>query len=141
MLRRTPKTKEGVPKKYLPKSLSPEDRKKQLKSIQEGTKRPKVDFKSKRSTHAEKFEKKYGYKISNLSRVAKEIISKEGIAQIKKKLRILTKVTNFRTTYTGGSRPNQTPESWWKARLASVIMGGKARQVDKDIWNKYKIKK
>ena len=49
MLRKTPKTKEGIPKKYLPKSLSPEDRKKQLKSIQEGTKRPKVDFKSKRS--------------------------------------------------------------------------------------------
>ena len=132
-IRKVPKTKEGIPKKYLPKSLSPEDRKKQLKSIQEGTKRPKVDFKNKRSTHAEKFEAKYGYKISNLSRVAKEIISREGIEQIKKK--------GIAAYYTGGSRPNQTPASWWKARLASVIMGGKARQVDKDIWNKFKIKK
>lgn len=131
MLRKIPKTKEGIPKKYLPKSLSPEDRKKQLKSIQEGTKRPKVDFRTKRSTHCEKFEKKYGYKISNLSKVSKEIISMEGIEQIKKK--------GIAAYYTGGSRPNQTPESWWKGRLCSVIMNGKARQVDLKIWTKYKI--
>jgi hypothetical protein len=29
-------------------------------------------------------------------------------------------------------------EQWARARLASVIMGGKARQVDKAIWDKYK---
>ena len=133
MLRRTPKTKEGIPKKYLPKALSPSDRKKQLESIQKGTKRPKVDFRTKRSTHCEKFEAKYGYKISNLERVSKEIITKKGIELIKKK--------GIAAYYTGGSRPNQTPESWWKGRLCSVIMGGKARQVDKDIWEKYKIKK
>ena len=54
-LRKFPKTKEGIPKKYLPKSLSAEDRKKQLKSIKEGTKLPQVEsFKSKGSTHKEK---------------------------------------------------------------------------------------
>ena len=36
--------------KYVPKSLTPADRKKQVKSIKEGTDRPKVEsFKSKRS--------------------------------------------------------------------------------------------
>ena len=40
--------------------------------------------------------------------------------------------------YSAGSRPNQTAGSWSRARLASVIMNGKARKVDIDIWNKYK---
>jgi hypothetical protein len=131
MLRRVAKTKEGIPKKYLPKSLSPEDRKKQLESIKKGTDRPKVDFRPKRSSHCEKFEKKYGFKISNLNRVYKEIISKKGVDEIKKK--------GIGAYYSGGSRPNQTPESWWKARLCSVIMNGKARKVDMDIWLKYKL--
>jgi len=131
-IRRVPKDKKtGIPKKYVPKSLSPEDRKKQIKSIKEKTKRPKVEsFKSKRSSHVEKFEKKYGFKISNLKKISKEIISMEGINRILDKGR--------GAYFSGGSRPNQTPQSWALARLASVIMGGKARQVDKDIWNKFK---
>jgi len=130
-IRKTPKDKKtGIPKKYVPKSLSPEDRKKQIKSIKEKTKRPKVEsFKSKRSSHVEKFEKKYGYKISNLKRISKEIISMEGINKI---------LDKGRGAYFSGSRPNQTPQSWALARLASVIMNGKARKVDKDIWNRFK---
>ena len=42
--------------------------------------------------------------------------------------------------FSSGSRPNQTPQSWSYARLASVIMGGAARKSDKKIWDKYKIK-
>ena len=41
--------------------------------------------------------------------------------------------------YSGGSRPNQTPFSWGLARLASVIMGGNARKVDKKIWDEFKV--
>ena len=41
--------------------------------------------------------------------------------------------------YSSGSRPNQTPTSWGLARLASVILNGPARRIDKNIWNKYKI--
>tara|TARA_R100000654_G_scaffold2043_1_gene7484 strand:+ start:1795 stop:2205 length:411 start_codon:yes stop_codon:yes gene_type:complete len=122
--------KRKVPKEYVPKGLSKADKKKQEKSILEGKKRPKVDFKNKRSGHAERFEKKYGYKISNLSRVSKEIISREGINQILSKGR--------GAYYSAGSRPNQTAQSWALARLASVIMGGNARRVDSKIWNKYK---
>ncbi len=123
--------KTGLPQKYVPKTLTKADREKQIKSIKEGKDRPKVEsFKSKRSSWAEKFEKKYGYKISNTSRISKEIISKTGIDKILDKGR--------GAYYSAGSRPNQTAESWARARLASVIMGGNARRVDKDIWEKYK---
>ena len=121
----------SLPKKYVPDSLSEDDKRRQVKSIVEGTKRPKVDsFQSKRSSHVAAFEKKYGYKISNMSRIHREIITRAGPRKILDKGR--------GAYYSGGSRPNQTPESWARARLASVIMGGKARQVDKDIWEKYK---
>ena len=41
--------------------------------------------------------------------------------------------------YSSGSRPNQTPESWGKARVASVLVGGKSRNIDKAIVKKYNI--
>ncbi len=116
---------------YAPKSLTPSDRKKQIKSIKEGKDRPKVkSFTSKRSSWVEKFEKKYGTKISNTSFISKNIITKTGIDKILDKGR--------GAYYSAGSRPNQTAESWSRARLASVIMGGPARRIDKDIWAKYK---
>ena len=124
-------SKSKLSKQYVPKSLSPADKKKQIESIKKKTIRPKIDFDSRRSTHVTKFEKKYGYKISDLKRVAKEIISKEGIDKIMAKGR--------GAYFSSGSRPNQTPESWSLARLASVIMNGKARRIDIDLWNKYKI--
>ncbi len=40
--------------------------------------------------------------------------------------------------YSSGSRPNQTADSWARARLASVIMGGAARKVDQKLWDQYK---
>ncbi len=39
--------------------------------------------------------------------------------------------------YSSGSRPNQTPQSWSKARLASVIMFGPAFKIDRDIAEKH----
>ena len=132
-LRKVPKDKKtGIPKKYVPKSLSKEDREKQIKSIKEGKDRPKVkSFKSKRSSHVVKFEKKYKTKISDFKFISKNIIKQQGINLIISK--------GKGAYYSGGSRPNQTPTSWALARLASVIMNGKARQVDLDIWKKYKI--
>tara|TARA_E500000318_G_scaffold82640_1_gene78060 strand:- start:824 stop:1207 length:384 start_codon:yes stop_codon:yes gene_type:complete len=120
-----------IPKQYLPKSLTPEDRAKQKKSIEQGKPRPKVEsFKSKRSKHVVAFEKKYGKKITNDSFISKNIITKKGIDLILDKGR--------GAYFSSGSRPNQTMESWSRARLASVIMGGKARKVDQAIWDKYK---
>ncbi len=120
-----------INKKYVPDSLTKKDKEKQIKSIKEKKERPKVDsFKSKRRSLVERFEKKYGYKISNLSRISKEIISKKGIDLIIKK--------GQGAYYSSGSRPNQTAQSWALARLAGVIMNSPARKVDAEIWNKYK---
>ena len=103
---------------------------KQEKSIREGTDRPKVDYKTKRSSHVTAFEKKYGEKITNDSFISKNIISKTGIDEILSKGR--------GAYYSAGSRPNVSATQWARARLASVIMGGPARKVDKKIWDKYK---
>lgn len=118
-------------KKYLPDTLTKEDKAKQKKSIEEGTDRPQVDsYKSKRSRFVVAFEKKYGTVITDDEYIAEHIISKEGIKQILAK--------GMAAYYTSGSRPNQTKESWARARLASVIMNGKARNIDRKIWEKYK---
>lgn len=119
-----------INEKYVPKSLSDKDKKKQEKSIKEGTDRPKTDYKTKRSSHVVAFEKKYGEKITNDSFITKSIISKTGIDEILSKGR--------GAYYSAGSRPNTSATQWARARLASVIMGGPARKVDKKIWEKYK---
>jgi len=119
---------------YVPKELTEKDKKKQIKSIKEKTKRPKLEsFKSKRSSWVEKFEKKYGTKITDKKFINENILKTKGINEILKK--------GQGAYYSSGSRPNQTPFSWANARLASVIMGGSARKVDKSIWTKYKVKK
>ena len=123
----------SVPKTYVPKGLSEKDKKKQIKSIIEKKDRPKVEsFKSKRSGWVEKFEKKYGKKITDSSWIDKNILKKEGQEQIIKK--------GKGAYYSSGSRPNQTPFSWGYGRLASVIMGGASRKIDQKIWDKYKVK-
>ena len=96
----------------------------------EGSDRPKVDYKTKRSSHVVAFEKKYNKKITDDNFISKNIISQTGIDKILAKGR--------GAYYSSGSRPNVTATQWARARLASVIMGNKAREVDKDIWNKYK---
>ena len=123
-----------VPSKYVPKGLSAEDKKKQVKSIIEKKDRPKVEsVKSKRSSHVVKFEKKYNKKITDKKWINDNLLKSKGQEEILKKGR--------GAYYSSGSRPNQTPSSWAYARLASVLMGGKARSVDKDIYNKYKVSK
>jgi hypothetical protein len=119
----------NVPAQYL-KGLKGKDRDKQIKSIFEGTLRPKTKAPEKRSSYVARFEKKYGVKITNRNFIDKNIITKTG------QKKILDKGKG--AYFSGGSRPNQTPASWANARLASVIMGGPARKVDKDIWEKFK---
>jgi hypothetical protein len=124
-----PKT---IPKRYVPDSLSASDRKKQIKSIKEGKDRPQLEsFKSKRSTWVKQFEEKYDRKITDVQWISRNILSKKGIDEIMDK--------GMAAYYSSGSRPNQTKESWAYARLASVIMDGPARKVDRTIWDKYKL--
>ena len=126
------KEKRNIPKRYIPKELSKEDKKKQEKSILEGKPRPKLkSFKSKPSTWTEKFKEKYNKNLTNKTWIDKNILKKEGQEEIIKK--------GMAAYYTSGSRPNQTPQSWALARLASVIMNGPARKIDMQIWKKYKV--
>lgn len=128
-----------IPSKYLPGSLSENDRNKQEASIRKSRKdykhkiykkRPRVNYKSKKSSYIKKFEAKYNKKITDKNYIAKNIISLTGQNKILKKGR--------GAFYSSGSRPNQTPSSWAYARLASVIVNGPARKYDMKIWNKYK---
>ena len=122
------KTRE-VPATYL-KGLKGKERQAQIKSIYEGKKRPKTSDPTKRSSWAEKFEKKYGVKINDKEFIHKNIITRTGQEKIIMK--------GKGAYYSSGSRPNQTAHSWGLARLASVILNGPSRKIDKDIWLKYK---
>ena len=121
-----------IQQRYIPKSLTEVERKKQIKSIFEGTDRPKLKkYESNtRSPHVKKFEKRYNRKITDLDFIYKNIIRKTGVDLIMDKGKA--------AYFSSGSRPEVSKEAWSYARLASVITGGKARQVDKKIWNKYK---
>tara|TARA_B100000519_G_scaffold107472_1_gene93138 strand:- start:1146 stop:1553 length:408 start_codon:yes stop_codon:yes gene_type:complete len=120
----------NVPATYL-KGLKGAERKKQIKSFFEGKDRPKTSAKTKRSNWVIKFEKKYKTKITDKKFIHKNIITNTGQKKIMDK--------GKGAYYSSGSRPNQTASSWAYARLASVILGGPARKIDKDLWNKYNL--
>ena len=125
------KKAKNVPKTYVPSSLSAKDKKKQIDSILKGKDRPKgATFKSKRSGWAIKFENKYGYKITETEKINKSLLKTKGQKEIIDK--------GQAAYYSSGSRPNQTPFSWGLGRLASVLMNGPSRKIDKKIWDKYK---
>jgi hypothetical protein len=129
------KTIRKIPRKYTAR-LSRRDKSKQKKNLIKSRKmykkgiyvdRPKLkSYPKKRSQWIVKFEKRYNRKITDKDFIDKNIISKKG------QNKILSKGKG--AYYSSGSRPNQTSSSWAYARLASVIMGGKARKVDNNIW-------
>ena len=118
-----------VPATYL-KGLKGKERQAQIISIFEGKDRPKTKAPTKRSGWVKKFENKYGKKISDKEWIHKNIITRTGQQKIIDK--------GMGAYYSSGSRPNQTPTSWGLARLASVILNGPSRRIDKNIWDKYK---
>jgi hypothetical protein len=132
-MNKPPKDKDtGLPKKYVPKSLTASQKEKQVKSIKEKRNRPELKGvktrKSKWTTKAEKYFKG-NTSISNISKTLK--VSPKGLNEIVKK--------GEGAYYSAGSRPNVSARQWGLARLYSVLFGGKARQIDKDIVDKYKI--
>jgi|TARA_R100000654_G_scaffold72731_1_gene104816 hypothetical protein len=124
------KKERKVPQRYIPKSLSAEDKKKQERSLLKKEKRPKLkSFESKPSPFVERFKKKYGVNIDNKKFINDNIITYAGQKKILDK--------GMAAYFGSGSRPNQTAASWSKARLASVIMYGAAYKVDKAIAEKH----
>jgi len=120
-----------VPETYIA-NLKGDDLKRQIKSIFEGKDRPQdVKFKSKRSPWCEQFEDKYKTKINDMDFIDENLLRKEGAEQIIEK--------GMKAYKTSGSRPKQNPYSWGKARLCSVLMGGKSRDIDRKIFDKYRV--
>ena len=128
----------NIPDNYL-KGLKGYERTKQIKSIFEGKARPKTKAKSKESSYTIQFNKKYGEQLSKM----KGGKSKRNIAKITgipyKALDEVMK-KGEKAYFTSGSRPNQTPQSWGRARMYSYILGGDARKIDKEITKKYNVK-
>tara|TARA_Y100000817_G_C16696374_1_gene472772 strand:+ start:190 stop:600 length:411 start_codon:yes stop_codon:yes gene_type:complete len=132
----------GIPKKYTAR-LNRKDKKKQLRSIRKAKRsykkgkyidRPKLkSYKSKKSSWVTKFEKKYGKDIKSYKQIEKVTgIPKKALMEVVRK--------GKGAYYSSGSRPNQTAESWGKARMYSYIMGGPTRKVDNHITIKYNVK-
>ena len=128
----------NVPKTYI-EGLKGYERTKQIKSIFEGTFRPKTSFKSKESSWTQKFNKKYGEEIDKMKggRSKKNIAKVTGIP-FKAINEVFKKGEG--AFFSSGSRPNQSPQSWAYARVYSYILGGNARKVDKAITEKYNVK-
>jgi len=126
--------------RYLPTRLTKKDRKKQAKMLLKSRKmykkgnyytRKKVaSFKSKKSSHIIDAVKMYNVeKIDASDELAKATgCSKKALSKIISK--------GEGAYYSSGSRPNQTAQSWGKARLASSITSGKAAAVDYNILEK-----
>ncbi len=126
------KKKKKIPKKYVPDSLTPSQKKKQMNSIREKRDRPKLDIKTKRSKFSVMAEKYFGKGKTSIDDIAKKLkINKKGLQLIMEK--------GQGAYYSSGSRPNQTAFSWGQSRIYSVLFGGEARRIDKDIVKKYKI--
>ena len=89
--------------------------------------RKKVGYPHSRSKHIIRATRLY-----NIETVApnKELAQKTGCS-VKTLKQIVRKGEG--AYYSSGSRPNQTPQSWGVARLASAISGGKAAAVDYNI--------
>ena len=124
----------SVPLRYIPKKLNKKDTKKIKRELNLSRKmyrngkyytRKKVkSFKSTTSNHIINARKIY--KIQNI-KPSNELVKKTGCS-INALKKIVSKGEG--AYFSSGSRPNQTPQSWGYARLASSITGGKASAVD-----------
>jgi hypothetical protein len=123
-----------IPIRYLPKKLSKKDKQKQMKMLMKS----KRLYKQKKY-YTRKNVSSYNNKTSNHIVNARKIYNVEKITPNKElalatgcSINALKQIVKKGegAYYSSGSRPNQTPQSWGFARLASSITGGKAAAVD-----------
>jgi hypothetical protein len=127
-------------RRYLPTTLSRRDKRRQRNMIVKSrrlyrqgkyyTRKPVKSFKSKPSNHVA--HAKDLYHVDTID-ATKELSRATGCS-VKGLREIIRKGEG--AYYSSGSRPNQTPQSWGKARLASAITGGNASHVDFSILDK-----
>jgi hypothetical protein len=128
------------PIRYIPKNLTKRDKQKQINMLIKSRKMYKThkyytrkripSYKFKKSNHILNARKIYN--IENIT-PNNELALKTGC-----KLSALKQIVKKGegAYYSSGSRPNQTPQSWGLARLASSLTAGKAAAVDYDIIKK-----
>ena len=129
-----------IPVRYLPQNLTKKDKKKQANMLIKSknlykkqkyyTRKNVSSYKNKKSNHI--LDAKKIYNIQNVT-PNKELSLKTG-CKISALRQIVKKGEG--AYYSSGSRPNQTPQSWGLARLASSITSGKSAAVDYDIIDK-----
>ena len=135
-------------KNYIPDTLSKKDKVKQKKQLDKSVRDYKKGIVSQRDKLKSFKSKPTGYvnqvksilKLPmNLNKIADKLTKTEKREkELKKGLeKVLEK--GKAAYFSSGSRPNQTPFSWGKARVASVLVGGPSRRIDKDIVKKFKI--
>jgi len=127
----------AFPKRYVPRQLTQKDKQTQLRMLNKSKKmykrhvyytRKKVkSFRSKPSKHIQNARRIYGVEhvFPNQELALKTGCPVSALQQIVKK--------GEGAYYSSGSRPNQTPQSWGLARLASAITAGNASLVDYSI--------
>jgi len=130
-----------IPKKYT-KKLSKNDKSKQVRNIRTARRsykrgkyvsRPKLkSFKKKESGWTAKFHKRYP-EAKTVPQIARATdIPTKALNAVKRK--------GMGAYYSSGSRPNQTAQSWGKARMYSYILGGPTRKIDREITKRYNVK-
>ena len=126
-----------IPNRYVAK-LSRKDKKKQIGEILKSRRlykkhkyytRKNVNYPHVVSKHIRKAQKMYG-----IDHVTPETLSGKTGCTVASLKEIVRKGEG--AYYSSGSRPNQTPQSWGLARLASAVTGGKAGHVDAAILKK-----
>lgn len=134
------KINKTFPIRYLPNKLTRRDKQKQVKMLLKSkklyskhkyyTRKNVSSYKSKPSNHVVNARKIYNVKkiIPNRELSLATGCSISSLQKIVKK--------GEGAYYSSGSRPNQTPQSWGFARLASSISAGKAAAIDYDILDK-----
>ncbi len=127
----------SIIRRYVPKGLTKKDKSKQLQMLKKSrrlykkgiyyTRKPVKSYKSKTSDHILAARKMYNIETIDATN---ELAKKSGCSKS-----ALQKIINKGegAYFSSGSRPNQTGQSWGKARLASALTAGKAGAVDYNI--------
>lgn len=130
----------NFPIRYIPKKLTRKDKQKQIKMLLKSrklykkqkyyTRKEVSSYPHKKSNHLLN-----AYRIYNIKNIKpnQELVRKTGCS-----LSALNQIVKKGegAYFSSGSRPNQTPQSWGLARLASSLTAGKAAAVDYDIIEK-----
>jgi len=126
--------------RYIPNTLSSRDKHRQRSMIIKSrrlyrrgkyyTRKPVKSFSSSPSKHISRAKRQYH--VDNIG--ATNELSRVTGCSVKGLREIIQKGEG--AYYSSGSRPNQTPQSWGKARLASAISGGNASLTDYSIIDK-----